>query len=125
MLQEIKKENEHIDFELYRFVFETAVEIFEEIFETSKRFPREKIFLIDQLRRHSKLVCINLAEAWRAKKDKDIFLDKISEAAQEASRVQNCLKFAVKCKFLGNDVYRKLDSKYEDIFEMLCDGVRT
>jgi len=120
----VKKENERIDFEVYRFVFETSIEIFEEIVETSQRFPKEKLFLTYQVRRHSKLVCINLEEAWRVKQQKNIFLDKLSDAAQAASMAQTCLKFAMKCKFIGSDTYRKLDSKYEDIFEMLCDGSR-
>ena len=124
MIQMVQKENEGMDFEVYRFVFETSVEIFEEIFETSKRFPEEKLFLTDQVRKDSKLVCIYLAQAWRMKQQKNIFLDKLSDAAQAASRAQTCLKFALKCRFIGNDIYRKLDSKYEDIFEMLCDGTR-
>ena len=124
MLQTVKKQNEEMDFEVYKFVFETSIEIFEEIFETSKRFPKEKLFLTDQVRRHSKLVCINLAEAWRMKQQKNVFLDKLSDAAQAASKTQTCLKFAMKNKFIGNQTYRKLDSKYEDIFEMLCDGIR-
>jgi four helix bundle protein len=124
MILTVKKENEGMDFEVYRFVFETSIEIFEEIFETSKKFPKEKLFLTDQVRRHSKLVCINLAEAWQMKRQNNVFLDKLSDAAQAASKAQTCLKFALKCKFIGSDTYRKLDSKYEDIFEMLCDGAR-
>jgi four helix bundle protein len=112
------------EFEVYRFVFETAIEIFEEIFETSKNFPKEKKFLTDQVRRYSRSVCTNLAEAWHMKKNKSSFINKLSDAAQAASRTQLFLEYASKCKYIDSRVFRKLDSKYEDIFDMLCDVAR-
>jgi four helix bundle protein len=112
------------EFEVYRFVFETAIEIFEEIFETSKSFPKEKKFLTDQVRRYSRSVCTNLAEAWHMKKNKSSFINKLSDAAQAASRTQLFLEYASKCKYIDSRVFRKLDSKYEDIFDILCDVTR-
>lgn len=50
------------DLELYRLAFDTAIEIF----EISRSFPKEeKYSLTDQIRRPSRSVCTNLAEAWR------------------------------------------------------------
>lgn len=109
------------DFEVYRFVFETATEIFEEIFETSGSFPQEKKFLTEQIRKHARLVCTNLAEAWHMKKQKASFINKLSDAAQAASKTQLFLEYASKCKYIEPGVFRKLDSKYEDIFDILCD----
>ncbi|MFM6691266.1 MAG: four helix bundle protein, partial [Microcystis panniformis] len=46
-----------------------------EIFELSKKFPgSEKYSLIDQIRRSSRSVCANLAEAWRRRRYKGSFL---------------------------------------------------
>ena len=112
------------DFEIYRFVFETAVEIFEEIFETSRSFPKEKNFLTEQLRKHARSVCTNLAEAWHLKKQKASFINKLSDAAQAASKTQLFLEYSSKCKYIDHRVFRKLDSKYEDIFDILCDVTR-
>lgn len=112
------------EFEVYRFVFETAIEIFEEIFETSKNFPKEKKFLTDQVRRYSRSVCTNLAEAWHMKKNRSTFINKLSDAAQAASRTQLFLEYASKYKYIDSRVFTKLDSKYEDIFDMLCDVTR-
>ncbi|MCF8230427.1 MAG: four helix bundle protein [Bacteroidales bacterium] len=37
-----------------------------EIFEVSKKFPRKETYsLTDQIRRSSRSVCVNLAEAYR------------------------------------------------------------
>lgn len=112
------------DFEVYRFVFETAIEIFEEIFETSRNFPQEKKFLTEHIRKHARSVCTSLAEAWHMKKQKASFINKLSDAAQAASKTQLFLEYASKYNYIDHGVFRKLDSKYEDIFDILCDVTR-
>jgi len=52
----------HEDLEAYQMAFDAAMKIF----ELSKTFPKEeKYSLTDQIRRSSRAVCANLAEAWR------------------------------------------------------------
>jgi four helix bundle protein len=52
----------HEDLEVYKMAFDVAMKIF----EMSKKFPvEEKYSLTDQIRRSSRSVCANLAEAWR------------------------------------------------------------
>jgi len=60
------KTSEHIgsyaDLRVYRSAFEAAMKIF----ELTKTFPMEERFsLVDQVRRSSRSVCANIAEAWR------------------------------------------------------------
>lgn len=122
-MRDVKKRvNGELDFEVYHFVFETAIEIFEEIFEASKNFPKEKFYLTDQVRKNSRMVCTSLADAWRMKENRAIFISKLSDAAQAASKTQTCLELASKYNFIGRETFHKIDSKYEDIFELLCDG---
>jgi hypothetical protein len=74
-MRDVKKRvNGELDFEVYHFVFETAIEIFEEIFEASKNFPKEKFYLTDQVRKNSRMVCTSLADAWRMKENIAIFI---------------------------------------------------
>ena len=50
----------HGDFEVYQRAFEAAMQIF----ELSKSFPKEETYsLTDQMRRSSRSVCANMAEA--------------------------------------------------------------
>jgi len=52
----------HRDLEVYGKAFDAATTIF----EVSLRFPKEERYsLTDQIRRSSRSVCANLAEAWR------------------------------------------------------------
>jgi four helix bundle protein len=104
------------ELEVYRIAFDTAMEIF----NISKGFPvDEKYSLTDQIRRSSRAVCANLAEGWRKRAYKAVFLNKLSDSAQEASETQTWLEFALKCGYIGNEVFDKLDEQYEHIFAML------
>ena len=62
------------ELEVYKLVFESAMEIF----EISKSFPKEEIYsLTDQIRRSSRSVCANLAEGWRKRRYKAVFVNKL------------------------------------------------
>jgi four helix bundle protein len=104
------------DLEVYKVAFDTAMEIY----EISKRFPKEeKYSLTDQIRRSSRSVCANLAEAWRKRRYQAVFVNKLSDAEQEAAETQTWLEFALKCKYFDELVFKGLDDKYEHIFAML------
>ncbi len=104
------------DLEVYKLAFDSAMEIF----EISKRFPKEEQYsLTDQMRRSSRSVCANLAEGWRKRRYKAVFINKLTDSEQEAGETQTWLEFALKCKYINNETFNKLDEKYEHIFAML------
>ena len=102
--------------EVYKLAFDTAMQIF----ETSKKFPKEETYsLTDQIRRASRSVCTNLAEGWRKRRYKAVFINKLSDAEQEAAETQTWLEFALACKYIDKKLFEELDDKYEHIFAML------
>ncbi len=104
------------ELDVYHLAFETAMQIF----IISNRFPREeKYSLTDQIRRSSRSACTNLAEGWRKRKYKAVFINRLSDAEQEAAETQTWLEFAWKCGYLDGNAFRELDEKYEHIFAML------
>src|SRR4051812_11085976 len=83
-------------------VFQRAMDGAMEIFERSKIFPKEEMYsLTDQVRRSSRSVCANLAEAWRKRRYKAAFICKLSDAEAEAAETQVWLEFAVKCQYMS------------------------
>jgi four helix bundle protein len=91
-----------------------------EIFLISKGFPiEEKYSLTDQVRRSSRSVCANLAEGWRKRRYKAVFINKLSDAAQEAAETQTWLEFALKCSYINQKQFERLYEHYEHIFAML------
>ena len=102
----------HEDLEIYQIAFKTAMEIF----ELSKKFPaEEKYSLTDQIRRSSRSVCANLAEAWRKRRYKAAFIAKLSDSEAESAEVQVWLKFAVECNYLEIERARDLYKNYNRI----------
>jgi four helix bundle protein len=104
------------DLEVYKLTFTSAMKIF----EVSKSFPKEEIFsLTDQIRRASRSVCANLAEGWRKRRYKAVFINKLLDSAQEAAETQTWLQFALQCKYISIEFFEELNEKYEHIFAML------
>ena len=63
----------YTDLGVYKLAFESAIHIF----ELSKKWPaEEKYSLIDQIRRCSRSVCANIAEAWRKRRYPAHFVSK-------------------------------------------------
>jgi len=94
------KIQEHTDLEVYKKAFDAAMLIF----HVSKDFPKEEIYsLTDQIRRSSRSVCANLAEAWRKRRYRAAFVSKLSDAESEASETQVWLQFATSCEYIERD----------------------
>ena len=111
-----KRINSVRDLEVYKLAFDSAMEIY----EISKGFPaEEKYSLTDQVRRASRSICANLAEGWRKRRYKAVFVNKISDSSQEAAETQTWLEFVLACKYIDKKAFDKFHEKYEHIFAML------
>jgi four helix bundle protein len=104
------------DLLVYKKAFDAAMEIF----GISKMFPKEEIYsLTDQIRRSSRSVCANISEAWRKRRYKAVFINKLSDSAQEAGETQTWLEFLLACNYIDEHVFENLFKDYEEIFAML------
>ena len=104
------------DLVVYKRAFDSAMKIF----EITKKFLKEEMYsLTDQIRSSSRAVCANLSEAWRKRRYKAVFINKLSDAGQEAGETQTWLEFALKCHYIDEQTFTSLDNDYEEIFAML------
>ncbi len=116
--QEVKKEviKSHEDLAVYQMAFDAAMKIF----ELSKRFPvEERYSLTDQIRRSSRSVCANLAEAWRKRRYEAAFVAKLNDCEAEAAETQVWIKFAVKCQYLDRQPGREIYATYNQVLSGL------
>jgi four helix bundle protein len=91
-----------------------------QVFEMSKGFPAEERYsLTDQIRRSSRSVCANLAEAWRKRRYPAAFVAKMHDSISEAAETQVWLQFSEAHKYINNSVFAQLDQEYEHISAML------
>jgi len=86
------------------------------IFQETKSFPiEERYSLTDQIRRSSRSVCTNLAEAWRKRRYEASFVSKLSDAEAEAAESQVWTDFAIQCGYLKIEVGKELSDAYDKI----------
>lgn len=110
----------HVELEVYKKAFDAAMQIF----ELSKKFPKEEMYsLTDQIRRASRSVCANIAEGWRKRRYEAAFVSKLSDSEAEAAETQVWLQFAVKCSYMERDAAACLYQTYEEILSMLVDMI--
>ena len=110
----------HSDLDVYRLAFDAAMQVF----DLSKEFPiEERYSLTDQIRRSSRSVCANVAEAWRKRRYQRAFVLKLSDAEAEAAETQTWIEFAVKCQYLdanvGQEIYRVYDQILGKLVRMI------
>ena len=86
------------------------------LFEIRRRFPKEEVYsLTDQIRRSSRPVCANLAEAWRKRRYRAAFIGKLSDVEAEAAETQVWIEFAVHCGYLDRSAGTELYETYDRI----------
>lgn len=95
-------------------VYQGAMDAAMKVFEVTKTFPaEEKYALVDQVRRSSRSVCANLAEAWRKRRYQAAFVAKLNDAESEACETQVWIEIARKCRYLESSASDDLDKLYD------------
>ncbi len=106
----------HFGLEVHKQAFEAAMQLF----ALSKSFPKEETYsLTDQIRRSSRSVCANVAEAWRHSRYEAAFLSKLTQAEGEAGETQTWIAFAVRCGYLPRERGVELHTAYEAVLKLL------
>lgn len=106
----------HEDLAIYQLAFDAAMEIY----QLSKRFPvEERYSLTNQMRRSSRSVCANLAEAWRKRRYEAAFVAKLSDCEAEAAETQVWINFTVKCEYLQQEQGKQLYIIYNQVLSGL------
>ena len=100
--------------------YQKAFTVAMEIFELSKKFPaEEKYSLTDQIRRSSRSVCANMAEAYRKRRYVNHFISKLTDCDGENSETNVCLDFAIACNYISNEDFDSLSSKTIEIGKLI------
>jgi four helix bundle protein len=101
-------------------VYQAAMDTAMRVFELTKRFPiEEKYSMVDQMRRSSRSVCANIAEAWRKRRYQAHFISKLSDSESEAEETRVWIEFACRCGYLADAEGKELDDVYDRIIGQL------
>ena len=104
------------DLQVYQGAFDAAMRIFH---LTKGVPPEERYALTDQVRRSSRSVCANVAEAWRKRRYPAAFVSKLSDADAEATETQVWLDIAHACGYLDADIHAELSDRYDHLCAQL------
>ena len=92
----------------YKKSFELAMSIF----EMTKSFPKEERYsLTDQIRRSSRSVTVNIAEATRKKRYVNHFISKLTDSDAENAETQSWLEYSLACQYISEEVFNDLTNK--------------
>jgi four helix bundle protein len=106
----------HQDLIVYRKAFEASMRIF----DLCKGFPKEETYsLTDQIRRSSRSVSANIAEAWRKRRYVAAFIAKINDAEGEAAETETWIEYCVRCEYLDREIAKELYLAYEEVISIL------
>ncbi|QLE00091.1 four helix bundle protein [Galbibacter sp. BG1] len=101
-------------------VYQKAFSLSMQIFEISKKFPKEETYsLTDQIRRSSRSVSANIAEAYRKRAYPKHFYSKLTDCDAENSETQVWLQFAFECKYLTKKSFEELTCQSEEVGKLL------
>lgn len=101
-------------------VYLLAKQLSYEIFELTKLFPKEERYsLIDQIRRSSRSVGAQIAEAWAKRRYEKHFISKLTDADGEQQETQHWIETSLDCKYIDKDKYDYFLSKYSEVGKML------
>lgn len=101
-------------------VYQLSRQLSREIFDISKAFPKEEMYsLTDQIRRSSRSVGAQIAEAWAKRKYEKHFISKLTDADGETLETQHWIEIALDSSYLPDDQAKSLLKQYEVLERML------
>jgi four helix bundle protein len=97
-----------------------AYELALDIHEITKKYPKEeKYSLTDQIRRSSRSVPTNLAEAWKKRRYEKLFISKLIDCAGEAGETEVWVEFSKDFGYIKDEKYQQLMQRYDEVNRML------
>jgi four helix bundle protein len=101
-------------------VYKLARQLSKEIFDISMKFPKEEMYsLTNQVRRSSRSVGAQIAEAWGKRRYQKHFVSKLTDAVGEELETQHWIEAAQDCAYLSSETSTGLLEKYDTLGKML------
>ena len=101
-------------------VYQKSRTLAQSIFKITKAFPKEEMYsLTDQIRRSSRSIGAQIAEAWGKRRYKKHFISKLSDADAEQLETQHWIIIAQDCEYLTHKQFETLNQNLSEIGRML------
>ncbi|HET7178762.1 MAG TPA: four helix bundle protein [Chryseosolibacter sp.] len=105
-----------MDLEVYKLVRQLSIRIF----EITKTFPKAETYaLTDQVRRSSRSIGGQIAEAWGKRDYERHFISKLTDADGEQLETQHWLRTSMDCSYITDEVGNPLLGDYQLLGKMI------
>jgi four helix bundle protein len=107
-------------------VYQKSYKLAMEIFEITRKFPKEeKYSLVDQIKRSSRSVPSNIAEAWVKRKYPKSFVSKLLDSLAEEGETEVWIDMSKDCKYIDVELHNSLLERYTEVAKMLSSMINT
>jgi four helix bundle protein len=107
-------------------VYQKSYKLAMEIFEITKSFPREeKYSLVDQIRRSSRSIPANIAEAWVKRKYPKSFVSKLLDSLAEEAETEVWIDMSYDCEYIDNKLHNSILVGCQEVAKMLNSMINT
>lgn len=104
------------DLDVYKLSYDLSMDIF----QTSKRFPKEELYsLTSQIVRSSRSISANIVEGWSKRHYENKFKVHLIDALGSAGETQNWIRFAKDCGYISQEEFLKYEDQLDHIGKML------
>lgn len=101
-------------------VYQLCRQLAKEIFVLTKTFPKEETYsLIDQIRRSSRSIGAQIAEAWGRRKYEKHWVSKLTDANGEQEETVHWLIKSNDCLYITDEMATGLVERYRSVHRML------
>jgi four helix bundle protein len=101
-------------------VYQKAREVAKEVFKITQSFPKEEMYsLTDQVRRSSRSIGAQIAEAWGKRRYEKHFISKLTDADAEQLETQHWIEVAEDCNYVVHAQVLQIINKLSEIGRML------
>ena len=111
-----------VDYKGFRdlIVYQKSYRLAMEVFKIAKSFPaEEKYGLADQIRRSSRSVAANIAEAWVKRKYPKSFIAKLLDSLTEEAETEVWIDMSLDFRYIDKELHDTMIQRYQEIARML------
>jgi four helix bundle protein len=101
-------------------VHQKAHKLAVEIYHATLKFPKEETYsLSDQIRRSSRSISANIAEAWAKRKYDKVFVNKLTDSLGEEHETSDWLDYSLDFNYITADQFEYFTNEYKEVRRML------
>ena len=97
-----------------------AMELANRIFQISTKFPKSETYsLTDQIRRSSRSIGAQIAEAWGKRRYVKHFVSKLTDAYAETYETEHWISVTYQCGYIEKDIFLELTEASKTICQLI------